>query len=382
MQIVKLGTTFTHPAHSDLKKWENLVFDRLQKHAITKYPGKNILLIHANNHGFWIWEHEQIIRTALASAEWQVIFITMTDPCEIEQVFSDLKLNEKDHDFSEVGYTLDADPYEFDSVAIITAQRFKTYTEEELLLTDVRYRFISYSRKERYHRLLLTQALLDQKLDKHGIVTMGVNPDEPDWGHLNRTIGETPEQFADSGSLDVHGIHDHANVPHDLWSLGNLHLWRHHFLHVVNESMFLDFEDRRDHDRYPYRGACSVDGNMTKRKFVSEKIWKPIIGMRPFVLNMNPVMYDWLESRGFHTFRKYWPVDITDAPVPRMALKTIDKICQIIKWLTEMPDSDILALYEQMRPQLHQNRVRFFDYAREQKEKFYACTEEVSDESN
>jgi hypothetical protein len=377
MEIVKLGTNFTHPQGSDLKNWEKIVFDRLEKHAISKYTDKNILLLHANNHGFWIWEHEHTIRTALSSPDWQVIFITMTDPCEIEQVFSDLGLDEKSHDFSEAGYTLDGDPYEFDSVAMIAAQRFKTYTQDELLLTDVKYRFISYSRKERYHRLLLTQSLVDQQLESHGIVTMGVNPDNHDWGHLCRTIGETPEQFADTGGLEVHGIYDHANVPHDLWSLGNLDLWQHHFLHVVNESMFLDFEDRRDHDRYAYRGACSVDGNPTKRKFVSEKIWKPIIGLRPFVLNMNPVMYQWLESRGFHTFREFWPVDVMDAPGPRMALKTHDKICQIIKWLTEMSEPDILTLYDRMRPQLHHNRVRFFDYAREQKEKFYACTEEV-----
>jgi len=47
----------------------------------------------------------------------------------------------------------------------------------------------------------------------------------------------------------------------------------------------------------------SPDANL----FVSETQFKPIIGLRPYLINGNPKTYEWLERQGFKTFNKYFP---------------------------------------------------------------------------
>jgi hypothetical protein len=365
MEIIKLGNTHTHPVGTSLKVYEDQVFSRVENYARYRYPDSNLLIIQANNHFFWIQQQAELIRKALQSAEWQVIFLTIVDPCEIEQLFKTIGLTETDHLFEEIGYTTLENNNFFDNFAIISLDKFQSYTDDQVVQMQPENLYISYSRKPRTHRIMLTKKLIDSGLDQHGVVTLGVDPADPQWGLYSRDIGESPDQYKESGGLDVINASDFNNIPHDLWSLGDLDLWQRHFLHIVNESQFYDQEP----------SPLSVDSNNTTRMFISEKLFKPLIGHRPFLLNTNPVIYNYLESQGFHTFRRYWPVDVTDVTAHRMAAQTTDKICEIIKWLTGLEKSAIVALYEQMRPELHHNRSRFFQYAREQQEKFYTCTE-------
>jgi hypothetical protein len=365
MEIIKLGNTHTHPVGTSLKVYEDQVFSRVENYARYRYPGANLLIIQANNHFFWIQQQAELIRTALNSPDWQVFFITIVDPCEIEQLFKALDLTETDYTYTEMGYTALENKAFFDSFAIIAKDKFQQYSDEQVSQMTPEKLFISYSRKPRMHRMMLTKKLIEQDLAGYGVVTLGVDPADPQWGRYSRNIAETPEQYRDTGGLDVLDASNFNNIPHDLWSLGDLDLWQRHFLHIINESQFYDLEPSHH----------SVDSNNTRRMFISEKLFKPLIGHRPFLLNTNPVIYNYLESQGFHTFRNYWPVDVTDVTAQRMASQTTDKICEIIKWLTGLEKSAIVALYEQMQPELQHNRSRFFQYAREQQEKFYTCTE-------
>ena len=95
---------------------------------------------------------------------------------------------------------------------------------------------------------------------------------------------------------------------------------------------------------------------------VTEKTFKPIIGLRPFIINGDPESYHWLRSRGFKTFTHWFPVDDIENPN-----KLHNKIIEILLWVKEQPDDYIMQLYNEMLPDLIHNRNRFYEFAKEEK---------------
>ena len=80
-----------------------------------------------------------------------------------------------------------------------------------------------------------------------------------------------------------YGIHN------DIVSLGHLANWQRCFLNVVTETVY----------------------DINRNYFVSEKIYKPIIGCRPFLVYDPDGGRQWLEDRGFETYINDFN-DITD----------------------------------------------------------------------
>ena len=115
--------------------------------------------------------------------------------------------------------------------------------------------------------------------------------------------------------------------------------WQHHFLYIIGATEFNVWDDI----------------------FVSETQFKPIIGLRPFLINGNIRTYQWLEDNGFKTFNRYFDgIDFTDEH------QVHESLCQAIQYLTTLSKNDILELYNQMLPDLMYNRDRFFEFANEQ----------------
>jgi hypothetical protein len=82
--------------------------------------------------------------------------------------------------------------------------------------------------------------------------------------HLS--LNESPSDAVGNWGLDMS-----FGIPHDIHSLGNLDIWQQHFLNVVGETEFMHWD------------------NM----FISEKTWKPILGLRPFVINGQTKIYQY-----------------------------------------------------------------------------------------
>jgi hypothetical protein len=115
--------------------------------------------------------------------------------------------------------------------------------------------------------------------------------------------------------------------------------WQHHFLYIIGATEFNPWDDI----------------------FVSETQFKPIIGLRPFLINGNVRTYQWLENNGFKTFNRYFDgIDFTDEH------RVHESLCQAIQYLTTLSKNDILELYNQMLPDLLYNRQRFYEFADEQ----------------
>jgi hypothetical protein len=151
---------------------------------------------------------------------------------------------------------------------------FLPYTIEDVTPTLLRHKFLCYQRKPTSKR----NYIFDRLRDKEGIITIGSR----DFSNLNSSI-------PDHVGLTETGSH-RFKVGNDIWSLGNIDVWNSCFLNIVSET-----------DNPMYTGL-----------FVSEKIFKPMVGLRPFICFGNHEVSQYLTGMGFETFDKefgYYPTD-------------------------------------------------------------------------
>ena len=115
-------------------------------------------------------------------------------------------------------------------------------------------------------------------------------------------------------------------------------IWQHHFLTIVGETEF----------------------NPWDNMFITEKTWKPIFGLRPFLINGQTKIYKYLRDNGFKTFTHYFDVELED-------VKEFQVHDRIIDALKSLSNKNLIDMYSDMLPDLRHNRDRFFEFAKEQK---------------
>jgi hypothetical protein len=229
--------------------------------------------------------------------------------------------------------------YYFNFHSQVVAKYFDRRPITDVLMRDPCYLYLNYNRKPRNHRNSFVNKLLENKLNTIGIVTLGqydavfateVIP------KMYLTLGETADQVS-----AWPGTYPDFGIVKDGHSLGRLDIWQNHFLNIVGETEFLPWD------------------NM----FISEKTWKPILGLRPFVINGQQKIYQYLRDEGFKTFNDYWSwIDIENGDVH-------DTIIELIKYLQSLPKSQLVSMYTSMLPDLLHNREHFDVYANRQKQK-------------
>jgi hypothetical protein len=185
----------------------------------------------------------------------------------------------------------------------------------------VDYAFMCLNRKPHPHRVRFWQDLKNRDLLDHGLVSMGSEP------------GHAPMRLLDSfthGSdlAPNHGSGDFGIV-NDIASLGDITNWNRHMLNIVTET------------------AWNIDTN----RFVSEKIYKPIMGHRPFLVFDQGGAGQWLSDHGFCDYMCEFQ-DITD-----LDLCYPENIAPFLKTLVlEGPKywkSKLVALNEKIRYNRH-----------------------------
>jgi len=236
--------------------------------------------------------------------------------------------------------------YQFNFFAPVLAKHFRKYNNDEIVLRDPKWHFINYNRKPRQHRVDLVKKIIAEGLDKHGLITLG-RPDrtydkDPN-NDLYLTLGEKDEDYVEYGHwFTDNNKDDDVGIPHDVLSLHNIKYWQQHFLHIIGSTEF------------------SPDTDL----FVSETQFKPIIGLRPFLINGNPYTYEWLQQQGFKTFNKYFPgIDFMDTS------KVHDSIINAIKQLKILSPDQLQSMYNDMLPDLLHNQKRFYEFVEEQQHK-------------
>ena len=149
--------------------------------------------------------------------------------------------------------------------------------------------------------------------NKKGIVTLGDREYE-----INTDLPEHPG-YNDIGSA--------LPIPNDIYSLGNIDVWNKCFLNVVSETV----------------------QQLDSTPFLSEKVFKPIIGMRPFIVYGHPDTSKLLRSKGFETFDEDFGFD------PKSTYS--ESAIEISRVLDELDDVELL--YQKLLPKIIHNHENF-----------------------
>lgn len=192
-------------------------------------------------------------------------------------------------------------------------------TNDIMLSNPPSYLYLSYNRKPRIHREWLVNGLIKNNLLDKGWVTF-------EKGHY-------PEIDALSGNTDQdkHGVDTRFSRPEDITSLGDLDIWRNSFIIIVSET---------DHDD-PWQ--------------FSEKTWKPIFGLRPFLINGHKDLYKILDKLGFYTPKDLFKNNDLDCHY--------NSVIEQIKSLYNKTPSELYKLWENQYEMLLYNRQRMFEIA-------------------
>ena len=339
--VTVIGTTFPKSWQYGLEEIE--IFKLTQHQIEVKFSNQKNLLINTT------WFGPQF-----ENGEWARVEQLITDGKTFDNLFllsviDPLYLSNENIQYIEsrlhtkVTYKIgmfDHSEYEWNFHAMVGAKHCPDYLESDIVLTSPEHVFLLYQRKPRRHRVELTELLIEQKFNHRGIITLGSNKNSSyDWSEgLNpslMTIEDSPSNYKHNGHHD-----DFGGVPNDLVTLGRLDIWQNHFLNIVSETEFNDWHPT----------------------FVTEKIWKPIIGLRPFVIHGQRSIYAWLQKNGFKNFNHYWPcVPCETGPDQH------SNVVSVVKFLCDKSKSELKDMYEHMWPTLEYNKNRFKEFAQEQK---------------
>jgi hypothetical protein len=335
----------TFPEHWSYGKYEIDIHHSLAQQMDQNWPGANNLLMGTT----WLGDStDQLIQAQkLAGTKFENLVITSTvDAAFNFQVYPLIDYLVKTFEIKNVYRVGNFDgDYEFNFFAIACLDNFKSYTESDLVLTDLKWRYCAYNRKPYLHRIQLVQELVGQNLEAHGVITLG-KPFPGDLDHgLYRSIGEKNQDYVQWGHWYSDSLTATPHeIPHDLYSLHNWTVWQQHFLHIVGST------------------SCHNEPDT----FVNQINFKPLIGMRPYVINGQTKQYDYLRRNGFRTFNRYWPQFNVEQGYNNSA-QLAKTLANLVKWLVAKSNREILDMYDDMLPDLIHNRRRWFEWAKEQK---------------
>lgn len=197
-------------------------------------------------------------------------------------------------------------------------------------------------RNKRAYRMALTARLLDMDIDINGLVSFHGSSedcaDEVRYEHslLSQDQKQLIERHLCSNQqlplmIDINEVDgDHsAHYGHREHKL-----WQSFFLHVVNETIFYD-----------------------PKLHLTEKVFKPIVSLRPFILVGAPGNLRYLRGYGFKTFEPWIDESYDDETDPDQRL---DLIAREVQKIYAKPLSDLRQIYAEMLPILEYNKRHFF----------------------
>ena len=219
--------------------------------------------------------HQQTMQWLRQSSAERLILVSMID--------SAIARKEKFQDLGLPVYELGSYPGSHEIVfwALVLDRWSPSIDDSELMCTDrFAHAFMCLNRKPHRHRSILYKQLQAKGLVCSNLVTMGSDGDRAE-----RSLPEdvTHQELSPNSAVRNHGI------VNDNVSLGLMANWQSHFLNVVTETVF----------------------DVSRQWFVSEKIFKPIIGLRPFLVYSMDGAQAWLDHHGFQSYADDFQ-DITD----------------------------------------------------------------------
>lgn len=263
-----------------------------------------------------------------------IIFTVLIDPIKIPDpsFFPNLKAR----NFMSIGYTTDKFT-RLDYFAIYCAKFLDQYSIDSVKPKSFDNIYICYNRRPRPHRAAIYKMFGIHNLLDKGVFTIST---ERNLDYDVRGIDQPYDKIALGTARSQHmttpmGI---RQIPND-HGLGRMDLWNSHFVNVVSETEF------KSCDSYV---------------FFSEKIYKPIIGLRPFMLNSNYSYYEQLKQDGFDTFEDIFTIP-TDPNLQDW--EVANSIADNIKALEQ---DNLALLYAKIENRLVANRRHYEDFVQKQ----------------
>lgn len=210
----------------------------------------------------------------------------------------------------------------------IASQRYMSLHN---VVNDIDLPFMCLNRKPHWHRRKLYQQMLDFDLLDRGLVSMGSNNGQPQRLLPN---DQGASDMAPNAGAEQHGIKN------DIFSLGHPDNWNRCLLNIVTETVY----------------------DISHNHFVSEKIYKPILGQRPFLVYDPGGARHWLESRGFQTYLNDW-LDISDLDLGEPA-----NIAPFLACLSNQPRSYFQKKIIDLAPKIQYNKHWFDVYCSRQQD--------------
>lgn len=199
-------------------------------------------------------------------------------------------------------------------------QFFKKYSIDQITPQKIDYLYMSLNRKRHIHRVNLVEKLENNDLLQFGLVSLGGD-----------NMHSIPPILLEEDIINEEGDYIAANktqgITNDINSLGNLRHWNNHLINITTET------------------------TVHSDTFISEKTWKPIIGLRPFIIVGDVKIYSYLKDYGIDTFDDLFGTGYLE---PNFSLR-IDWAVDILK---QFKDVNYLDFYKSIYPRLLYNRER------------------------
>lgn len=345
--LTKIGITF--PEDWQYGPEEIAIFDKTAQQIENKFPNKSNLLINTTWFGpqFKDFNDEwsKIEKLFDDNARFDNLFLlSVIDPLYLmENAISEMQIKFGINKTFRIGM-FDGSPYEWNFHAIVGEHLMPRYKDEDVMLKNYSKDFLCYQRKPRAWRVDFTNLVRQHKLLDNGIITLGAKTEnDHDWSEGRTwepiTLDESHEPYVNDGQNDKR---KYGGIPNDLVTIGSLDIWNQCLLYISSETCFNHWEP----------------------VFVNERIWKPMIGLRPYIIQGNPRTYGWLEKNGFRTFNRYWPhINLVNS------IDVLNDHISVLKYLKSKSPEEKMSMYEDMIPDLLHNKQRFYEFSSEQKHK-------------
>jgi len=343
--ITIIGTTFP-------KEWrygpdEISMFRSTAKQIEQKFPNERNLLINTTWFGPQFsnvnQEWQKIEKIFQKGEQYDNLFLlSLIDPLylmerDVKKICDNLSIKQT----YKIGMFLNTE-YEYNFHAIVGDHLMPKYKEEDVILRTYDKDYLCYQRKPRAWRVDFTELVRQNDLLSTGVITLGAKSENDwDWSEGRTwepiTLDESHAPYKDDGQNNPE---HYGGIPNDLATVGNLDVWNKCFLYVSSETVF----------------------DPSEPLFANERIWKPMIGLRPFVIQGNTDTYKWLEGHGFRTFNKFWPhIDVDTNH------RVLENIIDVLLFLKSRPAKEKIAMYNEMLSDLRHNKQRFYEFSKEQK---------------
>jgi hypothetical protein len=229
-------------------------------------------------------------------------------------------------------------------VEFIKNKRFYTFLENNRT-NKKPYHFLSFNRLPKPHRVcIFSQIMVDSKLKDISILSMGGSSYENQfYNDINQFISDD-YKFSKEKLLDFlknydntkHYVYDYDDLENNKAESLNIHAHSNSFVNIITESLF-----------------------QNNSIFFSEKTYKPIYIMQPFILFGNPGSLKKLKELGFKTFDRWWDESYDDEPD---FTKRFEKIIELLYTISEWSIDELYSKTQEMEEVLVHNFNTMMNY--------------------